>query len=117
MRSKDGNYIGPETGHEYLPGERIKPELEGIGATGEKSSPHAFMRGREMYKRIFIRLRTPQETLTCRPIRDGKDFADRAAIIESWFHSVVRTGNFMLTFEAQQITDEEADEIEKGGEV
>lgn len=93
-------------------GEKIDPAECGIGYSGEKGSPHTFIRGRETYKRLFIRLRTPEETLTCSPVRDGRDFAQRAAIIEGWFDNVMRRGNFVLTFEAMQISDEEADILE-----
>jgi hypothetical protein len=92
---------------------KIDPVKYGIGMPGEKGSPKALIDGREPYRRIFIRLRTPQETLACSPIRDGADFASRASIIENWFNSVVRKGNFILTFEALQVTDEQADEMEK----
>lgn len=111
-------YVGPVTGRVYdlAAGDRIDPAAEGIGCTEEKSSPAATVSGRTVYRRIFIRLRTPQETLTCTPIQDGADFAQRASIIENWFNSIVRTGNFILTFEARQISDEEADNMEKGGE-
>ena len=96
---------------------KIDPVQEGIGITGDtmrngKASPHAMLNGRELYRRIFIRLRTPQETLTCSPIQDGEDFARRASIIENWFNSVVRKGNYLLTFEACQLTDEQANELE-----
>ena len=96
---------------------KIDPEAEGIGMTGAPmrnghTSPHAMLNGRELYSRIFIRLRTPQETLTCSPIEDGADFARRASIIENWFNSVVRKGNYVLTFYAEQVTDQEADKIE-----
>lgn len=91
----------------------IDPEKYGISVTGLGGTPKSTVDGRETYKRIFIRLRTPQETLTCSPIRDGADFASRASIIENWFNSVVRKGNFILTFEALQVTDEQADEMEK----
>lgn len=101
--------------------EKIDPEKEGIGMTGDtmrngKCSLHAMLGGKELYRRIFIRLNTPQETLTCSPIEDGKDFAQRASIIENWFNSVIRKGNYILTFSALQITDEEADKIEQGYE-
>lgn len=111
-------YVGPVTGRVYdlAAGDRIDPAAEGIGCPEEKSSPAATVSGRKVYRRIFIRLRTPQETLTCTPIQDGADFAQRASIIENWFNSIVRTGNFILTFEARQISDEEADNMEKGGE-
>lgn len=111
-------YVGPVTGRVYdlAAGDRIDPAAEGIGYTEDKSSPTATIDGQRLYRRIFIRLRTPQETLMCRPIDDGADFAQRASIIENWFNSVVRKGNFILTFEALQITDEEADNLEKGGD-
>lgn len=70
--------------------------------------PSAYIDGKEKYRRIFIRLRTPYETLTCSPIEDGADFARRASIIENWFNSIVRKGNFVPTFDAVQITDEDA---------
>lgn len=97
---------------------KIDPVAEGIGMTGQpmrsgKPSPSAFVDGRELYKRIFIRLMTPQETLTCSPIQDGADFARRASIIENWFNSVIRKGNYVLTFTALQVTDEEADRMER----
>lgn len=111
-------YLGPKTGRVYNleAGDKIDPAAEGIGYSGDKSSPNPIVNGREVYKRIFIRLRTPQETLMCRPIEDGADFARRASIIENWFNSVIRKGNFILTFEALQITDEEADNLAKGGD-
>ena len=88
---------------------KIGPSKYGIGVSGLDGTPKLKINGREPYKRIFVRLRTPQETLTCSPIQDGADFAQRVSIIENWFNSVVRKGNFVLTFEALQITDEEAD--------
>lgn len=96
--------------------EKINPEIEGIGRTGEtmrngKSSPHAKVNGKKLYTRIFIKLRTPQETLTCSPIKDGYDFAQRVSIIENWFNSVVRKGNYLLEFSALQVTDKEAEQI------
>lgn len=75
--------------------------------------PSAYIGGQEKYRRIFIRLRTPYETLTCSPIKDGSDFARRASIIENWFNSIVRKGNFVLTFDAVQVTEEEADRIQQ----
>lgn len=75
--------------------------------------PSAYIGGQEKYRRIFIRLRTPYETLTCSPIEDGADFARRASIIENWFNSIVRKGNFVLTFDAVQVTEEEADRIQQ----
>ena len=80
--------------------------------TGVNGAPSAFIKDKELYRRIFIRLRTPHETLTCSPIRDGADFAARASIIENWFNSIIRKGNYILTFEAVQVTDEEADQME-----
>lgn len=110
-------YTGPVTGRVYnlAEGERIDPAAEGIGASRDKSSPDPVVSGRRLYNRIFIRLRTPAETLTCRPIADGKDFAQRTAIIEGWFDSVVRKGNYVLTFEVLPITDDEADSLEREG--
>lgn len=88
---------------------KIDPSKYGIGVPGLGGTSRLKINGKEPYKRIFVRLRTPQETLTCSPIQDGADFAQRVSIIENWFNSVVRKGNFVLTFEALQITDEEAD--------
>ena len=112
-------YVGPETGRVYNidKGERIDPAAEGIGYTGDRSSPHPTVGGRELFKRIFIRLKTPYETLTCRPISDSADFAQRVSIIENWFESVVRKGNYILTFEALQVSDEEAEKMTEGGEL
>lgn len=91
-------------------GEKIDPVRYGIGMTGEKGTPHALLNGREKYRRLFVRLRTPQETLTCSPIEDGADFAQRVSIIENWFNSVVRgRGNIVLDFCAYEVTDEEAE--------
>ena len=94
---------------------KIDPLAEGIGMTGHNGAPSAFVNGNEKYRRIFIRLKSPQETLTCTPITDGSDFARRAAIIEGWFDSIVRKGNYLLTFEARQLTDEEAQSMEQMG--
>jgi hypothetical protein len=87
---------------------KIDPEKYGIGMTGMNGSPSASINGKELYRRIFIRLRTPQEVLTCTPIENSSDFARRTAIIESWFDSVIRKGNYILTFSAEQVSDEEA---------
>lgn len=86
---------------------KIDPAEAGISMAG-LDGPSAYIDGKEKYRRIFIRLRTPYETLTCSPIEDGADFARRASIIENWFNSIVRKGNFVLTFDAVQITDEDA---------
>jgi hypothetical protein len=91
---------------------KIDPAEAGISMAG-LDGPSAYIDGKEKYRRIFIRLRTPYETLTCSPIKDGSDFARRASIIENWFNSIVRKGNFVLTFDAVQITDEEADRIQQ----
>lgn len=103
-------YIGPVTGRRYnlAAGEKIDPIAEGLGQTGDKSSPHAFLDGREVYRRIFIRLRTPEEVLTWKPITDGEDFAERVAIIEQWYNNNVKGHNVMLLFEALPVNDEDA---------
>ncbi|HIY89443.1 MAG TPA: hypothetical protein H9824_12195 [Candidatus Bacteroides pullicola] len=100
-----------------IPEQKIDPEKERIGMTGlampdGRRSPDPIIGGKSLYRRIFIRLCTPQETLTCSPIQDGEDFARRASIIENWFNSVIRKGNYLLTFQAVQLTDEEADRLE-----
>lgn len=112
--SNPKTFKGPVTGHVYdlEHGEKIDPVKEGIGATGCGSAPSAFVNDREKYGRIFIRLRTPAETLTCRPIQDGTDFAQRVSIIENWFNSVLRKPNMVLTFEARELTEQEAAEME-----
>lgn len=96
---------------------KIDPVQEGIGMTGlsmsdGRRSLDPKIDGKSLYRRIFIRLSTPQETLTCSPIQDGEDFARRASIIENWFNSVIRKGNYLLTFQAVQLTDEQANELE-----
>lgn len=91
---------------------KIDPAEAGISMAG-LDGPSAYIAGKEKYRRIFIRLRTPYETLTCSPIEDGADFARRASIIENWFNSIVRKGNFVLTFDAVQVTDEEADRMQQ----
>lgn len=91
---------------------KIDPAEAGISMAG-LDGPSAYIDGKEKYRRIFIRLRTPYETLTCSPIEDGADFARRASIIENWFNSIVRKGNFVLTFDAVQVSDEEADRMEQ----
>lgn len=65
-------YIGPVTGREYnlAAGERIDAEAECLGYTGDKASPHAIVNGREVYKRIFIRRKRPEEILAELDIRD-----------------------------------------------
>lgn len=94
------------------PKKKIDPAEAGISMAG-LYGPSAYIDGKEKYRRIFIRLRTPYETLTCSPIEDGADFARRASIIENWFNSIVRKGNFVLTFDAVQVTDEEADRMQQ----
>lgn len=91
---------------------KIDPAEAGISMAG-LDGPSAYIGGKEKYRRIFIRLRTPHETLTCSPIEDGADFARRASIIENWFNSIVRKGDFVLTFDAMQVTDEEADRMQQ----
>ena len=112
--SNPKTFKGPVTGHVYdlEHGEKIDPVKEGIGLSGCGSVPSAFVNGREKYARIFIRLRTPSETLTCRPIQGGADFAQRVSIIENWFNSVLRKPNMVLTFEARELTEQEAIEME-----
>lgn len=116
--SNPKKYVGPTTGRVYdlANGDKIDPVAEGIGRTQEFSSPDARIDGNSVYSRIFVRLRTPQETLMCRPIRDGQDFAQRVSIIENWFNSVVRKPNLLLTFEAMELTPEQAESLEKGGD-
>ena len=81
---------------------------DAVEANEGKIDPEKHGIGKELYRRIFIRLRTPQEVLTCTPIENSSDFARRTAIIESWFDSVIRKGNYILTFSAEQVSDEEA---------
>ena len=93
-------------------GEKIDPARYGIGYTGDKGTPHGLVNGRKVYRRLFVRLRTPQETLTCSPIKDGADFAQRVSIIENWFNSVVRgSRNIVLDFCAYEVSDEEAESM------
>lgn len=103
-------YIGPVTGRRYdlAAGEKIDPQVERLGYTGDKASPSAIINGREVYKRIFIRLRTPEEVLTHRPIENGADFAKRAAIIEQWYNNHVAGQNVLLLFEALEISEQDA---------
>lgn len=111
---KKDKYVGPRTGRVYdlKNGDKIDPVTEGIVLTGHEGAPSAYINGRELYRRIFVRLKTPYETLTCSPIRNGADFARRVSIIENWFNSVIRKGNYVLTFTAEQVTDNEAADIE-----
>lgn len=113
MSNNRNYYIGPVTGHRYdlAAGEKIDPVAEGIGVTGEKRSPKAEVDGREKYRRIFIRLRTPEETLTCRPIEDGEDFARRVAIIEQWYDTHVPGRNVLLEFTAREVAADELSEL------
>lgn len=113
MGTTKREYIGPVTGHKYnlAAGEKIDPIAEGIGYTGEKRSPTAMVNGKEVYKRILIRLRTPEEVLTFRPIENGADFARRAACIEQWYNRHIADGNVMLLFEALEISEEDAQSI------
>ena len=87
---------------------KIDPLKEGIGITGDTMKSGGYAPDAE----CGGRLRTPAETLTCSPIEDGEDFARRASIIEQWFNTHIRGGgNFLLTFEAVQVSDDEADEM------
>lgn len=93
-------------------GEKIDPVRHGIGMTGDKGTPNALIDGKKKYCRLFVRLRTPQETLTCSPIKDGADFAQRVSIIENWFNSVVRgSRNIVLDFCAYEVSNEEAESM------
>lgn len=105
---------GPVTGHVYdlEHGEKINPVAEWIGCAGSGSAPSAVVNGRKKYDRIFIRLRTPEEILTFSPIKDGADFARRAAALEKWFNTFVRDRDVVLSFEV--LTPEEAEKCEGG---
>lgn len=105
---------GPVTGHVYdlEHGEKINPVAEGISCAGSGSAPSAIVGGREKYARIFIRLRTPEEILTFSPIKDGADFARRAAALEKWFERHIKGRDVVLSFEV--LTPEEAEKCEGG---
>lgn len=107
-------FKGPVTGKIYNleQGDKIDPEKEGISMSGAGNYPSALVKGKEKYSRIFIRLKTPAETLLCTPIQDGADFARRVSIIENWFNSVIRKPNMVLTFEAMEISEQQAQEME-----
>lgn len=107
-------FKGPVTGKIYNleHGDKIDPEKEGIGMAGAGNYPSALVKGKKKYSRIFIRLKTPAETLLCTPIQDGADFARRVSIIENWFNSVIRKPNMVLTFEAMEISEQQAQEKE-----
>lgn len=88
-------YVGPVTGREYNldEGDRIDPVVEGIGCTEDKSSPAARVNGRTLYRRIFIRLRTPQEHLHARlsrtaPILPGVRRSSRTGF-SRWYAHVI----------------------------
>lgn len=85
--SKRNTYIGPNTGREYnlAAGERIDAEAEGIGYTGDKASPSAIVNGREVYKRIFIRRKKPEEILTELDIRDEERLHRQIYALCKWF--------------------------------
>lgn len=112
---RSSKYVGPVTGRVYdlAAGEKIDPRAEGIGYTGDKGSPSALLNGKEKYRRLFIRLRTPTETLTFRPIRDGEDFAMRLRIVAQWYDRHVKDRNVELLFEARPIGDGEAEAYER----
>ena len=108
-------YVGPVTGRVYdlAAGEKIDPRAEGIGCTGDKGSPSAFLNGKEKYRRLFIRFRTPTEILTYRPIEDGEDFARRVQAVAQWYDRFVKDQNVELLFEARPIGDSEAEAYER----
>lgn len=108
-------YVGPVTGRVYdlAAGEKIDPRAEGIGSTRDKGSPSAFLNGKEKYRRLFIRLRTPTEILTYRPIEDGEDFARRVRAVAQWYDRFVKDQNVELLFEARPIGDSEAEAYER----
>lgn len=80
-------YIGPVTGREYnlAAGEKIDVEAEGIGMTGDKASPSAFVNGRELYKRIFIRRKRPEEIIAELDIHDEERLHNQIYAICKWF--------------------------------
>ena len=84
---KKGTYIGPVTGREYnlAAGEKIDVEAEGIGMTGDKASPSAFVNGRELYKRIFIRRKRPEEIIAELDIRDEERLHSQIYALCKWF--------------------------------
>ena len=85
--SKRNTYIGPNTGREYnlAAGERIDAAAEGIGYTGDKASPSAIVNGREVYKRIFIRRKKPEEILAELDIRDEERLHRQIYALCKWF--------------------------------
>lgn len=88
--SKRNTYIGPNTGREYnlAAGERIDAEAEGIGYTGDKASPSAIVNGREVYKRIFIRRKRPEEILAELDIRDEERLHNQIYALCKWFQDL-----------------------------
>lgn len=80
-------YIGPVTGREYnlAAGERINAEAEGLGYTGDKASPSAIVNGREVYKRIFIRRKRPEDILSELDIRDEERLHNQIYALCKWF--------------------------------
>lgn len=80
-------YIGPVTGHVYnlAAGEKIDVEAEGLGYSGDKASPSAIINGRKVYKRIFIRRKTPDEILAGLDIRDEERLHNQIYALCKWF--------------------------------
>ena len=84
---KKETYIGPVTGRVYnlAAGEKIDAEAEGIGYTGDKATPSAIVSGREVYKRIFIRRKKPDEILSELDIRDEERLHNQIYALCKWF--------------------------------
>ena len=77
-----------------------------------RNSRHALINGKAKYARLFIRFRTPEETLTYKPIEDGEDFAQRLSVIADWYDNFVKDKNVLLKFEVMEC-NEEGDEMEE----
>lgn len=80
--------------------------------TNIKTTRHALVNGKAKYARLFIRFRTPEETLSFKPVKDGEDFAQRLGIIADWYDAHVKDKNVLLKFEVMQCNND-GDEIEE----
>lgn len=69
------------------------------------------LEGKHLYKRVFIRRKTPEEILEG-PIRNDADLENKIRALAAWFRDFAPTHNFVIEIGIREVTDAEADTAE-----
>lgn len=92
MGRRIGKYVGPVTGRVYdlAAGEKIDPAAEGIGclngSTATGCGPKGRVGGREVYNRILVRRRRPEEIAAgIDPNKSVEELAQKCLALALWF--------------------------------